>query len=126
MKERQRVKDLYNKVIPAIENLKTKEYNNSVLVMKVKYHRATGDSKLELEENLLERSQAFEDFLGKLYEALEDFKKGSKEMAQLEQVPFNEKFNKYQYINYIQFVKQSTIKNKSINGYLDEATSMLG
>ena len=120
MKERQRVKDLYNKVIPAIENLKTKEYNNSVLVMKVKYHRATGDSKVELEEKLLERSQAFEDFLGKFYEALEDFKKGSKEMAQLEQVPFNEKFNKYQYINYIQFVKQSTIKNKSINGYLDE------
>ena len=120
MTDREYARDAYNKLDPAIENLQTKEYNNSVLVKKVKYHRATGDRKVELENELLERYQAYEDFKDKYIKALEEFKEMSSEVAARERVAFNEKFNKHQYINYFQYVKQTTLKNRSIKGYLDE------
>ena len=42
------------------------------------------------------------------------------DVAQKEQVAFNEKFSKFQYLNYWQLVKYFTINNKSIRDYWDE------
>ena len=100
MTDREYARDAYNKLDPAIENLQTKEYNNSVLVMKIKCLRATGERKVELENELLERYQAYEDFKDKYIKALEEFKEMSSEVAARERVAFNEKFNKNAYINF--------------------------
>ena len=120
MRSREKVRDVYNKVTPACAEMQTMEFNNSVMVMKVKYQRAKGDRKVELEDRILDRFQAFEDLKRKFEKTLEEFKQASKDLAQREGVPFNQKFNKFQHINYWQMVKCFTINNKSIRDYWDE------
>ena len=120
MRSRVKARDVYNKVTPACAEMQTMEYNNSVLVMKVKYHRANSDRKIELEERILDRFQAYEDFKEKFEKTLQEFKQASMDVAQKEQVAFNEKFSKFQYLNYWQLVKYFTINNKSIRDYWDE------
>ena len=99
MRRRVKVRDIYSKVTPACAEMQTMEYNNSVMVMMVKYQRANGDRKVELEDRILDRFQAFEDLRKKFEKTLEEFKQASKDLAQREGVPFNQKFNKFQHIN---------------------------
>ena len=120
MRSRVKVRDIYNKVTPACAEMQTMEYNNSMLIMKIKYQRANGDSKVELEDRILERFQAYEDLKKKFVKTLEDFRQASQDLAQREGVIFNEKFNKYQHINYWQMVKHFTINNKKIKDYWEE------
>ena len=120
MKSRVKTRDIYSKLAPQCAEMQTKEYNNSVLVMKIQYQRATGDSKDELEKQILDRFTAYGHSKSKLEGILRDFRASSGALAQKEGVTFSDKFNRNQYINYYQMVKHFTINNKSIKSYLEE------
>ena len=123
MKSRVRTRDIYNKIIPQCAAMQTKEYNNSVLLLKIQHQRATGDRKSELEMTILARSSDYEENRNKMEALLNEFQESSKSLAQQEGLPFNEKFNKNQYLNYWQVMKHFTINNKSIKRYWEEQES---
>ena len=100
MKSRIKTRDIYEKIIPECAEMQTKEYNNSVLLLKIQYQRANGDRKDEIEKKMIDRFTAFEESKSKMEATLEEFKTSSSALAQREGLTFSEKFNPYQYLNY--------------------------
>ena len=123
MKSRVKTRDIYNKIIPECAEMQTKEYNNSVLLLKIQHQRANGDRKAELEMKIIARSTDYEEYRNKMEETLTKFKESSKSLAQQEGLTFNEKFNRNQYLNYWQVVKHFTINNRKIKSYWEEQES---
>ena len=123
MKSRNKAKDIYNKIIPECTEIQTKEYNNSVLLLKLQYQRANGDRKDELENKMMDRFSAYQESKSKMEATLKEFKASSSALAQHEGLKFNENFNKFPYLNYYQMLKQPIINNKTIKSYLDEQES---
>ena len=126
MKSRVKTRDIYDKMIRQCAEMQTKEYNNSVLLLKIQHQRANGDKKAELEKKMLDRLSAYEEFKNKMNFTLSEFNESSKTLAQQEGLTFNEKFNKNQYLNYWQLMKHFTINNKSIKRYWEEQESCWG
>ena len=122
MTHRVQVRDIYEKIIPESTEMQTKEFNNSVLVKKIKYLKARDDdvNKELLAEEINARSEAYEEAKEKMMKTLDLFKNSSKELAKQEGLVFNDKFNKNQYLNYYQFVKLKDWKNKNLKDYLDD------
>ena len=123
MKSRIKTMDIYEKIIPECAEMQTKEYNNSVLLLKIQYQRANGDKKDEIEKKMIDRFTAFEESKSKMEATLEEFKTSSSALAQHEGLTFSEKFNPYQYLNYYAMKKYFTINNKTIEKYWDEQES---
>ena len=123
MKSRVKTRDIYNKIVLECAEIQTKEYNNSVLLLKLQYQRANGDRKDELENKIMDRFSAYQESKNKMETTLKEFKASSSALAQQEGLKFNENFNKHPYLNYYQIMKQPIINNKTIKSYKDEQES---
>ena len=123
MMKRVTVYSKYGACLELLTKLRTNEFNNVALGWKIKHKRAKDVAKKSLEESLMERQNKFEEDKAKVQNALSEYKKLSESLAALEELPFNEKFNKNIYINYWQMIKNYEVKAMKIDDYLQEQES---
>ena len=126
MTARVKTHDLYDTIVMEVTEMIGEEYNNNVLFMKIKYSKAVGVEKDNLELKIMNRFEAFQNCKKKVLDSMKLFKEASKCVASEEEMLWNEKFNKNQYINYFRFEKYFEIQNKSIKDYFAEQETFWG
>ncbi len=126
MSARVKTHALYDAIVLECTELIGEEYNNNVLFMKIKHSKAVGTEKDNYELKIMNRFEAFENCKTKVLDTIKLFKEASKCVAAEEELVFNEKFNKNQYINYFKFEKYFEIQNKSIKEYFSEQETFWG
>ena len=107
----------YDQITIESEELRTKEVNSDVHMMKIEYEGGKERERTEAKKNILERGRKFRDCKIKLEDSINQFKKLSQKLAEAEGLTFDEKFNKNINLNYHQFLKLFDISNKPIKDY---------
>ena len=97
---RVKINNLYLTLINELTELSTKEFNNSVLLLKVKYQKTKEE---RYEDQILKKFHDFEEIKSKVMETVKLFKNASSCLASEEGLVFNKKFNRNQFINYWKF-----------------------
>ena len=110
----------YDKIAKESEELRTKELNSDVHMMKIEYEGGKERERTEAKKNILERGRKFRDCKIKLEDSINQFKKLSQKLAEAEGLTFDEKFNKNINLNYHQFLKLHDISNKPIKDYFHQ------
>ena len=124
MVARVKVHGVYETIMSESIEVSAKEFNSSVLLMKVKSKKCSRPEKEDLEDKIIARASDFEESKSKLKASLQLFKDASRCLAEEEGVGFNEKFNKNEYLNYYVFEKKFVISNRKYEEYFQEQEAL--
>ena len=116
----------YKTCVEVLTKLRTNEFNNTALLWKIQHKRAKDVAKKSLEESLMGRQTKYEEDKAKAENVLTEYKELSESLAALEELPFNEKFNKNMYINYWQLIKSYDIRAMKIDDFFQEQENLWG
>ena len=114
---RDKLLKVYEKISTEFEEIQNHEYNTDVEIMKMEYESSDLTQKEDLRKQILERLKAFKTQKRKIENTLKMFESSSKNLAEKENLNFDEKFNKNQYLNYFQFTKNFETNDMSIKEY---------
>ena len=124
MVARVKVHGVFETIMSESIEVSAKEFNSSVLLMKVKTKKCSGPEKEDLEDKIIARASDFEESKSKLKASIQLFKDASRCLAEEEGVGFNEKFNKNEYLNYYVFEKKFVISNRKYEEYFQEQEAL--
>ena len=118
---RVKISGLYQTLINELTELSTKEFNSSVVLLKVKYQK-TKDEKLG--DEIMKKFADFEEIKSKVVETVKLFKDASSCLASEEGLNFNKKFNRNPFINYWLFVEQHKIHGVTLEVYFQDQEAL--
>ena len=124
IKERIKVNKQYDKIIDKSKEIKENEFNNSVLIQKIKYQNGNTETKDRIRTVLLEKSESYDKIKSEFDEACHKFENMSKELANIESVPYSADFNKNIFLNFHIFNMEHKIDEKNYKDYLIEQRFM--
>ena len=124
VKERIKVNKQYDKIIDKSKEIKENEFNNSVLIQKIKYQNGNTETKDRIRTVLLEKSESYDKIKSEFDEACRKFENMSQELANIESVPYSADFNKNIFLNFHIFNMEHKIDEKNYKDYLIEQRFM--
>ena len=124
IKERIKVNKQYDKIIDKSKEIKENEFNNSVLIQKIKYQNGNTETKDRIRTVLLEKSESYDKIKSEFDEACRKFENMSQELANIESVPYSADFNKNIFLNFHIFNMEHKIDEKNYKDYLIEQRFM--
>ena len=124
IKERIKVNKQYDKIIDKSKEIKENEFNNSVLIQKIKYQNGNTETKDRIRTVLLEKSESYDKIKSEFDEACGKFENMSQDLASIESVPYTADFNKNIFLNFHIFNMEHKIDEKNYKDYLIEQRFM--
>ena len=124
IKERIKVNKQYDKIIDKSKEIKENEFNNSVLIQKIKYQNGNTETKDRIRTVLLEKSESYDKIKSEFDEACGKFENMSQDLANIESVPYTADFNKNIFLNFHIFNMEHKIDEKNYKDYLIEQRFM--
>ena len=121
---RVKVHGVFETIMSESIEVSSKEFNSSVLLMKLKAKKSSGSEQENHEENIIARASAFQENKSKLLASIQLFKNASCCLAEEEGMGFTEKFNKNEYLNYHVFEKKFVINNRKYDEYFQEQEAL--
>ena len=108
---------IHDKLIDECDDILNYQFDSDVQMLKIEHQNGDNNLKTEMSKKIMERAQLYKDIKAKIKNTLKVFKTSSKTLAEKENLNFDEKFNKNQYLNYFQFTKNFKIDDESIDDY---------
>ena len=121
---RVKVHGVYETIVSESKEVSSKEYDSSVMLMKLTAKKCTGREKENLEADILARASGFQKSKSKFQASVQLFKDASRCLAEEEGVEFDEKFNKNEYLNFNVFEKTFLISDKNFGKYFQEQETL--
>ena len=111
----------YQTFVSELTNLSTKEFNSSVVLLKVRFQKAKDPKQKEkYEEDIIGKYDEFEKAKKKSMEVQALFKNASSRLAREEDLHFNVSFNRNEYLNYLVFERDYRIRGVTLEVYLQD------
>ena len=103
-----------------MEEIKAFEINLDVQITLRDYKRGDQNKKEELENEIINRVKAYRKLQNNIERLLKTFQTASKDLANKEGQNLDENFNPNEYLNYILFINNYMINDKSIEEFFKD------